>query len=91
MNARFLRDEAARFRDMAATTDREASKARFLAMAEDFEARAMRVHESAAPPHQDDEIAEPVEPSLDDAQATKPGRRMARASKATVVIERRSA
>lgn len=35
MDARFFRDEAARFRGMAADTDREASKVRLLAMAAD--------------------------------------------------------
>jgi hypothetical protein len=40
MTPKFLREEAARFRGMAETVDREASKQRFLAMASDFEARA---------------------------------------------------
>jgi len=40
MTPKFLREEAARFRGMADTADREASKLRFLAMATDFEARA---------------------------------------------------
>ena len=40
MTPDFLRGEAARFREMARTADREASKLRFLAMAADFESRA---------------------------------------------------
>jgi hypothetical protein len=46
MTPRFLREEAARFRDMADTSSREASKLRFLAMATDFEARAKAADES---------------------------------------------
>jgi hypothetical protein len=40
MDAKFLRDEAARFRGMAETQDRAASKQRFLAMAADYGSRA---------------------------------------------------
>ena len=41
MTPQFLRAEAARFREMAeAVTDREASRQRLLAMANDYEARA---------------------------------------------------
>ena len=40
MTPKFLREEAARFRGMAETADREASKLRFLTMATDFETRA---------------------------------------------------
>ncbi len=47
MTPKFLREEAARFRGMAETTDREASKQRFLAMAIDFDARANAADESA--------------------------------------------
>ncbi len=89
MDARFLRDEAARFREMAATTDREASKERFLMMAESFEARAATAHDSAQPAQQADEIAEPVEASPEDVQPVKPARRVARASRETLVLERR--
>jgi len=49
MTPKFLREEAARFRGMAETSDREASKVRFLAMATDFEARADAADESAKP------------------------------------------
>ena len=40
MTPQFLRSEAARFRDMAESTDREASRQRLLAMAVDYEAQA---------------------------------------------------
>ena len=40
MTPQFLRDEASRFRGMAETVEREASKQRLLAMAVDYEARA---------------------------------------------------
>jgi hypothetical protein len=40
MHSRFLREEAARFRGMAETQDREASKVRLLKMAADYEAQA---------------------------------------------------
>jgi|KBSMisStandDraft_5_1062788.scaffolds.fasta_scaffold550014_2 hypothetical protein len=40
MDPKFLRDEAARLRDMAETQDREASKLRLLKMAADYEIKA---------------------------------------------------
>jgi hypothetical protein len=40
MDPKFLREEAARFRGMAETHDREASKQRYLAMAADYESKA---------------------------------------------------
>ena len=40
MTPQFLRSEAERFRDMAESTDREASRQRLLAMAVDYEAQA---------------------------------------------------
>ena len=49
MTPKFLREEAARFRGMAETADREASKARFLTMATDFEARAKTAEASTEP------------------------------------------
>jgi hypothetical protein len=52
MTPKFLREEASRFRAMAETVDREASRQRFLAMASDFEARAATAEESTDPdPH----------------------------------------
>ena len=71
MTPKFLREEAARFRGMAETVDREASKQRFLAMAVDFEARA-----SAA-----DGIAEP---NPVEAVEVKAPRKLAREPKAAV-------
>ncbi len=50
MTPKFLREEAARFRGMAESTDREASKQRFLAMAADFESRAAAADVPAEPP-----------------------------------------
>jgi hypothetical protein len=46
MTPKFLRAEAARFRDMADTADRQASKRRYLTMATDFETRAKAADES---------------------------------------------
>jgi hypothetical protein len=40
MDPKFLREEAARFRDMAEAQDREASKRRLLNMAADYETKA---------------------------------------------------
>jgi hypothetical protein len=40
MEPKFLREEAARFRGMAESQDREASKLRLLKMAADYEAKA---------------------------------------------------
>jgi hypothetical protein len=40
MHPNFLREEAARFRGMAETQEREASKQRLLKMAADYEAKA---------------------------------------------------
>ncbi len=40
MDPKFLREEAARFRGMAETQERESSKQRYLAMAADYEAKA---------------------------------------------------
>jgi hypothetical protein len=55
MTPKFLREEAARFRGMAETVDREASKQRFLTMADDFEVRAKAADE-AKPLSTGDEI-----------------------------------
>jgi hypothetical protein len=71
MTPKFLREEAARFRGMAETTDREASKQRFLAMAIDFEARATAADE-------------PADPNRDDAIGVRAGRKLAKESKEAV-------
>lgn len=57
MNLRFLRDEAARFRGMADETDREATRLRLLAMAADYEARAM-LAEGLIKPGQNEPVSE---------------------------------
>ncbi len=67
MTPKFLREEAARFRGMAETIDREASKQRFLAMAIDFETRANAADESTVP-------------SPDAATNVRQGRKIARES-----------
>ncbi|MDR3537340.1 MAG: hypothetical protein P4L71_12655 [Acetobacteraceae bacterium] len=46
MTPKFLREEAVRFRDMAETSGREASRLRLLGMAADFEARAKIAEEA---------------------------------------------
>jgi hypothetical protein len=66
MNSRFLREEAARFRGMADTIEREASKERFLRMAADFESRAMSA----------DKL---IEPSPSEPIPVKSGKRTAKA------------
>ncbi len=75
MTPKFLREEAARFRDMAEVADREASKLRYLTMATDFEARAEAAGqplELAPEPELEPEPARPAEPA--------PARRRGRAS-----------
>jgi hypothetical protein len=85
MTPKFLREEADRFRGMAETTEREASKQRFLAMAADFEARADAADKSAgqapnAPARPPDAPARPP-----DAPASiRLGRKTAADSKAPV-------
>jgi hypothetical protein len=72
MSPKFLREEASRFRGMAAETDREASKLRLLAMAADYESRAtaadglaipLPLHEPA-PAQAEPEDDEPIEPKV---------------------------
>ena len=70
MTPQFLRSEAARFRDMAESTDREASRQRLLAMAVDYEAQAKQA-EKLQPPEQM-QSAEP-EPTSDGAIEPEPG------------------
>lgn len=78
MTPKFLREEAARFRGMADTTDREASKLRFLAMATDFEARA-KIADEAAGPNPDAAINVP-----DEAVDVTVGKKITRGLKADV-------
>ena len=49
MTPQFLREEAMRFRGMAVTVDREASKLRLLTMANDYESRAKVADELTEP------------------------------------------
>ena len=70
MTPRFLRSEAARFRDMAESTDRDASRQRLLAMAVDYEAQAEQA-EKLQPPDQI-QAAEP-EPDPDGVVEPEPG------------------
>jgi hypothetical protein len=100
MNARFLRDEAARFRGMADDTDREATKIRLLAMATDYDARAGVANELIVP-NSDEVTSDVANPDLDGAIATldeasvaepiksKPGRKITTGLAETVMIQRR--
>lgn len=49
MTPKFLREEAARFRGMAETVDRDASRLRLLAMANDYEDRAKAADDLTEP------------------------------------------
>jgi hypothetical protein len=60
MTPQFLRQEAARFRGMADTVDREASKQRLLKMAIDYDAQANAAEEPAGQPAEVDAPADPV-------------------------------
>jgi hypothetical protein len=84
MTPKFLRAEAARFREMAETiTDREASRQRLLGMATDYEARANAAAE-AQPTEQMPEP--PSEPAPDEAvtpgvEKPTPGNRRLRSAR----------
>jgi hypothetical protein len=75
MTPKFLRAEAARFREMAdGVTDREASRQRLLNMAIDYESRADAADEASAP----EPVQVPVlesEPAVDVAVKVKVGRK----------------
>ena len=86
MNARFLREEAARIRDMAASTDREASQVRLLTMAAECEARAETAQGAVEPPSADAPAA-PAEPGRSDVLKLKPSRRGIGATKSPVVAD----
>jgi hypothetical protein len=85
MNARFLRDEAARFRGMVDDTDREATKLRLLAMAAEYEERARSANELAGP-NLDEADNGSTEPNLEQAIKVVPASIMA---KETVAVQRR--
>jgi hypothetical protein len=88
MNARFLRDEAARFRGMAEDADREATKLRLLSMAADYEARAGVANEftDSNPGEANSEAAEPTQ---DEAPKITLDRKVATDLKETLVVKRR--
>lgn len=80
MTPQFLRAEAARFREMAEGTEREASRQRLLAMALDYETKAAAADKDQPPaPPQDTAEVEPEaeqEPVADEAAIKiRPGRK----------------
>jgi hypothetical protein len=100
MDARFLRDEAARFRGMADDADRESTKHRLLAMAADYEARAQVVNELAEPnsgegdqeavqPNPDEAMTGLAQPNLEETLKVKSVGKLARGLKETIVVQRR--
>ena len=100
MISRFLRDEAARFRGMAETADREATKLRYLEMAADFDVRANAAEKMTAPsstaddtetppPKLGDVANESAEPGSRQAMTVKPEGRIAREPSATALGARR--
>jgi hypothetical protein len=101
MTPQFLRHEAARFRGMAEEADREATRARLLAMAADYEARA-GVENGVTEPNSDvasSEVSEPqsdkttselAEPNLGAVLKINPGRKIAARTKETVLVQHRS-
>jgi hypothetical protein len=102
MNARFLRDEAARFRGMADDASRDATRLRLLAMADEYEAKAKVADELTEPVSGaadddpadatlDREVEVPDEPAQGDTLKLRPGRRIFKETKETVVVERRPA
>ena len=102
MDARFLRDEAARFRGMADDTDREATRVRLLGMAADYEARAVVADGLAVPraaaaiatvsePNPGGEAAAPEDLPVREVPKIRTGRITLGALKDTVSVERRPA
>jgi hypothetical protein len=88
MNARFLRDEAARFRGMAEDAEREATKLRLLSMAADYEARA-GVAKELTEPDLGETHGEVVEPTQDEPPKITLDRKVAPDLKETLVVKRR--
>jgi hypothetical protein len=80
MTPQFLRQEAARFRGMADTVDREASKQRLLKMAIDYDAQA---NAAERPAEQPAEVDAPAEPPVAEAIKVKPTRKIAKELKET--------
>lgn len=89
MNARFLRDEAARFRSMAADTDHEASKLRRLATADEYEARAVAAEGQAKPPPLEEIADELTEPTKPEAIKRQVGSKLTLGSETSTLGERR--
>jgi CheY-like chemotaxis protein len=85
LTPQFLRDEAARFRGMA--DDSEATKERFLAIAADYDARALVINLITDPdlggPH-----GEAVQPTQDEAVKITLGRKIAGGSTETTLVRR---
>jgi F420-dependent methylenetetrahydromethanopterin dehydrogenase len=71
MTPRLLREEAARFRAMAETTEREASKQRLLGMAADFEARAAAASGQDPIESTESDVVVPDEPAPAEASPAK--------------------
>ena len=88
MNARFLRDEAARFRGMAEEADREATRERFLAMAADYEARA-KVADGLMKPGQNKPVSQVPEAKQDELVQSNGHMAIAGEQNETVAPERR--
>jgi len=88
MNARFLRDEAARFRGMAEDADREATRTRLLAMAADYEARA-GIDNAPDEPGADETNGELVEPAQDEVAKITLKRKIATGLNESVLVQRR--
>ena len=80
MTPKFMRQEAARFRDMASMTEREASRLRLLAMADDYEARATAVDGVATPEEPVAVVEEPPEPQPVETTKLRLGRRTTKSS-----------
>jgi hypothetical protein len=77
MTPQFLRSEAARFRDMAESTEREASRQRLLAMAVDYQAQAEEAEKLQPPEQMQSDEPEPrsdgaIEPELASDGAIEP-------------------
>lgn len=100
MNHRFLSEEAARFRDMAADAEREATKVRLLAMAADYESRARIAGDLPAPnpagtikmvtePNQGEATEVLTQPDQGEAIKSQVSRTIAREPKDGVFAERR--
>lgn len=73
MTPQFLRSEAARFREMAESTDREASRQRLLSMAADYESRATAADQMQPPaPVSEPEAAAEPEAVADETTEAEP-------------------